>query len=88
MARTYRTQQARRFALLALLAAEGTPLTDRALRDHIRQGVGGTWTELDLGDVIRDLDLDQLISGTASEVRNDTVWLLTEKGEIHAKQLR
>lgn len=88
MARSHRTQQARTFALLALLAAEGTPITDRALRDHVRRGVGGTWTELDLGDVIRDLDLDQLISGTASELRNDTVWMLTEKGEIHAKQLR
>ena len=88
MARSHRTQQAREFALRALLAAEGTPITDRALRDHIRRGVGGTWTELDLGDVVRDLDLDGLIAGMASDLRNDTVWLLTEKGEISARQLR
>jgi len=87
MARSHKTQ-AREFALLALHAAEGVPITDRALRDHVLRGIGGALSDLDVGDVIRDLELDGLIDGTRSELRDDKVWLLSDTGAIRAKKLR
>jgi len=71
-----------------LHAAEGTPLTDRALRDHVLRGLSNSISDLDVGDVIRDLELDGLIVGTLSELRDDKVWILSDLGTIRAKQLR
>lgn len=87
MARSQKSQ-ARQFALLALHAAEGTPLTDRALRDHVLRASSHAISELDAGDILRDLELDGLIVGTHSDLRDDKVWVLSDLGMIRAKQLR
>ena len=88
MAFSQRTQQARNAILRVLLAATGIPVADRTLRDLARGQVLGEWTELDLGNVIRDLELDGYIAGITREFDGQRIWSLTDKGQIQATQLR
>lgn len=88
MALSPRIVQARSAALRALKAADGTPMSDRNLRDTLNQMVLGDWTELDLGDVIRELELDGFIEGVVRDFDGQRVWTLSDKGAIAAAKLR
>lgn len=87
MALSQRIVHARSTALRTLKAAEGMPMSDRTLREMIKQQCQGEWTELDLGEVIRDLDLSGYIAGTVREFDGQRIWTLTDKGQITAAQL-
>lgn len=88
MALSPRIVQARSAVLRALKAADGTPMSDRVLRDTLKQMVFGDWTELDLGDVIRELELDGFIEGVVRAFDGQRVWTLTDKGAITATNIR
>ena len=88
MIQSNRVYQARSTVLCTLLAARGTPVSDRALRDLARRQLLGEWTELDLGDVVRDLELEGYITGITRDFDGQRVWTLTDKGQIQAQQLR
>ena len=88
MAFSHRTQQARAAILRVVLAASGIPVADRTLRDLVRGHLLGEWTELDLGNVIRDLELDGYITGITREFDGQRIWSLTDKGQIQAAQIR
>jgi hypothetical protein len=63
-------------------------MSDRILRDTLAQMVLGDWTELDLGDVIRELELDGFIEGVVRDFDGQRVWTLSDKGAIAAAKLR
>lgn len=88
MALPQRIIHARATALRTLKAADGIPMADRMLRDLMRQQLQGDWTELDLGDVIRELELSGYVTGTLRDFDQQRIWTLTDKGLIAAAQLR
>ena len=87
MALSHRIVQARSAALRAIKAADGTPISERVLRDTLKQMVMGDWTELELGDVIRDLELDGFIEGVVRKFDGQRVWTLSDEGAIAAAKL-
>ena len=81
-------RQIRRFILVALLAARGTPMLDDTLRSAITTEFRHiTFTAGDLGGYIKDAEELSLIAGTDDEDVG-RVWALTPKGKIRAQQLR
>ena len=80
---SHRTQQAR-IAILRVLQAADLPVADRTLRDLARQHLADSWNENDLGDVIRDMELERYIEFTTRQFDQQKVWQLTDKGRITA----
>jgi hypothetical protein len=74
------------FVLRALLAADGTPMSDSVLREKLKARFGFL-PSADLANYIRLLDESGHIAGTHNEFFGCIMWLLTDKGVIQAKQL-
>lgn len=81
------TRDVRQFALKALHAAGGEPMTDDALKAAIRAVFAHVaFTAGDLNAIVRGLETDHLITGTQDEVAG-LLWALTPKGTLRAQQL-
>ena len=80
-------RELRAFVLLALLQADGSPITDDALKAGARMRFSHVaFTAADLEGHVRGCEGEGWISGTQDELLG-RVWALTPKGKIRAQQL-